>query len=337
MRHSSQPPKAAMEVNKLDHSAFYFNDGDLILISSAAGEQKYHFRVHKFLLSHHSSVFADMLHLSVASDSPTVDGTPAVTLDDKAEDLAGLLDALYNPASAWKYKRLRPDTPLQVFGLLRTCRKYQVDSIFTLITTFIERDWPRSLEEHDLLKAETEYWKARYRSAKEGKVDGLYFDDRFPEPASAILLAREFGCTSILPYAFLMLSRIDPRMDWDLARSSQGKPDPELVKRLAAGERSARWSLLSREDLIRLLTGKPVIQDVYQRVSSSPACTSCRSALEKWATEGAKPNAHLLDDIRSLPSSPYWSHDDGCGSVKILLADMKKNIWSTPFQVRSSS
>lgn len=155
------------------------------------------------------------------------------------------------------YERRHPDTPLKVSHLIRFCDKYHIESISTNLVRFVEQDWPSTVEELSLLQAEMEYWRGRYRTEAdgEGKIGGLYFDDRFPEPASAIAFAREFGVMSILPFAFCMLAQIEPAMDWDELRSADGSASAELQKKLARGERSARWDLLDRRDLFRLHFG----------------------------------------------------------------------------------
>lgn len=88
------------------HSAqFYFPDGDIVLsapLGCAKGEAQrlQLFRVHKFLLSHHSVVFRDMFNLSTqpADASDLIDGHPVVALQDDAKDVEELLHMLYNPA-----------------------------------------------------------------------------------------------------------------------------------------------------------------------------------------------------------------------------------------------
>lgn len=80
----------------------YFPDGDVILSAStgsAGGVQQIQlFRVHKFLLSHHSAVFRDMFSLPPSDANETVDGVPVVALQDNVEPLERVLNVLYNPA-----------------------------------------------------------------------------------------------------------------------------------------------------------------------------------------------------------------------------------------------
>ena len=55
------------------------------------------FRVHSFMLAHHSPIFSDMFALPSPSIADTYEGAPLVDMPDKAEDLADLLKVLYDP------------------------------------------------------------------------------------------------------------------------------------------------------------------------------------------------------------------------------------------------
>ena len=92
------------------HPDLYFADGDVVLAVKQTSESKPDdptdgrpkyslFRVHKFLLKHHSSVFANFFADANAAPTEVFDDVPlAAMFGDKADDLAMLLDYLYNPA-----------------------------------------------------------------------------------------------------------------------------------------------------------------------------------------------------------------------------------------------
>lgn len=83
------------------HPKLYYSDGDVVLsvtLSSTPSRQL--FRVHKAFLSHHSPIFRDMFHLgSMAPIQDNYDNVPLIVMpdDDKAMDMAALLDIIYNP------------------------------------------------------------------------------------------------------------------------------------------------------------------------------------------------------------------------------------------------
>ena len=93
------------------HPQLYLRDGDIVLraaksqaspIACSTGPARFQlFRVHKFLLRHHSIVFADMLDSDrgrTVEAGETYDGLPLAEMPDSADDLALLLHYLYNPA-----------------------------------------------------------------------------------------------------------------------------------------------------------------------------------------------------------------------------------------------
>lgn len=77
-----------------------YPDGDLVLGAQYRSVHRptQYFRVHRFFLSFHSIIFADMLRLPSPADVETRDGVPLVMLTDDGEDVAELLNFVYNPA-----------------------------------------------------------------------------------------------------------------------------------------------------------------------------------------------------------------------------------------------
>lgn len=77
----------------------WISDGNVILTTSAPGRL---FRVHKGVLSRHSTVFRDMFDMPQGKDatgSETYEGNPVVYMSDDDEDLAHFLQALYDRLS----------------------------------------------------------------------------------------------------------------------------------------------------------------------------------------------------------------------------------------------
>ena len=87
------------------HADLYFPDGDVVLavkqspISDEEPPKDTLFRVHKFLLKHHSGTFANFFADANAAPTEVYDGAPLAEMHgDKAEDFALLLSYLYNPS-----------------------------------------------------------------------------------------------------------------------------------------------------------------------------------------------------------------------------------------------
>lgn len=89
------------------HPDLYLEDGDVILAAKRASTPKSDeeppkyilFRVHKFLLKHHSPTFSNFFADANAAPTEVYDGVPLVEMHgDNAEDFAMLLTYLYNPS-----------------------------------------------------------------------------------------------------------------------------------------------------------------------------------------------------------------------------------------------
>jgi hypothetical protein len=83
----------------------WLHKGSVVLIapkssSSAIGEspETLGFRVHQSVLAARSGVFADMFACPQPLQQEEHDGYPVVRMSDLAEDLAHVLNSLYNPA-----------------------------------------------------------------------------------------------------------------------------------------------------------------------------------------------------------------------------------------------
>ena len=82
------------------HSSLYLSDGNIVLRAVKSPGAYVLYRVHRSLLSKHSSVLESMLDLPCnASTNETYEGVPVVTMHDSAEDLESLLKLLYGERS----------------------------------------------------------------------------------------------------------------------------------------------------------------------------------------------------------------------------------------------
>lgn len=84
------------------HPDLYFPDGDIILAVANDGNTTL-LRLHRFLLTHYSTVFKDMFAFpSNPQINEIYEGAPIVRMSDAYDDLVGLVNALYNPERvAW--------------------------------------------------------------------------------------------------------------------------------------------------------------------------------------------------------------------------------------------
>ncbi|KLO07747.1 hypothetical protein SCHPADRAFT_859820 [Schizopora paradoxa] len=143
------------------HDILWFLDGNVVLATDT-----YLFKVHKSLLSLHSSVFKDMFELpNIGHESSNLEGpgrsdtllaslsyegVPMVTMiGDKGKDVAHLLRAVFEPDY---YHRDNDETPLEVIvALLLLSTKYDFNVVRKSVILHISRHYPMTLQEYDAL------------------------------------------------------------------------------------------------------------------------------------------------------------------------------------------
>ncbi|GJE96787.1 BTB domain-containing protein [Phanerochaete sordida] len=225
-------------------------DGDIALATPASSDATIAvFKVHRGVLAYHSKVFADMLALPVdAAHNETYEDVPLVCLHDNEDDLCKLIKAMYD-LSSLRLQRFDADTPLQVRGVLTLAVKYEVESVREYIVSHIEADWPRTFEE--LCRWRLDFLHTMEVRTLHNQDITLRAEHIYPEPASAIRLAFDFGITSILPAAFYRLSLASVKSVW-----KENPPgwtwNPDWF--------SARWDLLTGSDYRRLMNGKDALR-----------------------------------------------------------------------------
>ncbi|KAI0697577.1 hypothetical protein BC835DRAFT_1337785 [Cytidiella melzeri] len=288
-------PKPSAELEEQRHPSLYHPDGDMV-ISATSRTKSYIqlYRVDRRFLARHSLVFKDLLSLGEGSDNEEYDGAPKVHLHDVAEDVAGLLGALYNMATL-PLTRLSPETPEKVQGIMRLAFKYDIEALRMVIIRHIEADWPKTLEE----------WRKRQDEKKAfiedcQKETPSYLDIPFPEPASAIRFAIEFNIPSILPAAF-----------YELAVAESNSP-------------FIQWNCLSTADLLRVVAGKSIMaEQLVQHIntielSGQDCCDNiddlhCGNLAEYPSTDCTKAVAHcVMEMLRAT------KNDEASDPLKIL-------------------
>ncbi|KAM5546268.1 hypothetical protein V8D89_000394 [Ganoderma adspersum] len=248
------------------HPDLYFQDGDIVLAVKQTDAThgftddpvKYTvFRVHKFLLKHHSATFANFFADANAAPAEVYDGVPLAEMHgDKAEDFALLLSYLYNPSSL-VFKRNDPSTPLAISGSVRLADKYLIEPLHRCLVQQVCDDWPATLYDYDLRQAEIESLRELSLCNPDfeysaGALRGGRISDIMPEPASAVMFAQEFGCPQILPAAFYRLS---------------------LIPRYSARP-AARWSILDKDSLLRCMYGSQALKQ-YRPSIGAFMCEQC--------------------------------------------------------------
>ncbi|KLO19249.1 hypothetical protein SCHPADRAFT_83283 [Schizopora paradoxa] len=140
----------------LPHKILWFYSGDVVLSTD-----KFLFKVHKEILSLHSTVFKDMFGIPVPDDSQIGEdktstetsqemyqGLPLVELTgDKGEDVVHLLRTVYEQHY---YHRDDYETPLEVvIALLDLSTKYDFKNIRTDVIIQIAKHYPTHLRSYD--------------------------------------------------------------------------------------------------------------------------------------------------------------------------------------------
>ncbi|TDL15828.1 hypothetical protein BD410DRAFT_85521 [Rickenella mellea] len=256
------------------HDTLYLPTGDVVL--SARSTLEDHglmlFRVHKFMMAHHSSIFKDMFALPTAVEdcNESYDGAHLVHMPDSAEDLESLLSVLYDPT---RLPHKCQEFEFVVLGVLKLAIKYEIEPIRKHIITQVNAAWPSTLEEWDALQKRSEFIE---ELREESGI--LCTDALLPEPVLCIEIARLVPQdVHISPVAFYQLSRTSPHDNWDHAGTGEN------------AFRSARWDNLRHSDYLRLLRGRETVCNSLAHLEaqmrylaeSCQSISSCLSAYDK--------------------------------------------------------
>ncbi|KAF8883644.1 hypothetical protein CPB84DRAFT_1869389 [Gymnopilus junonius] len=120
----------------ITRSEIWLDDGSIVL-----EVDKVQFRVHRSVLSNHSSVFKGMFTLpSQPPDETMVEGCCVVRLDDQSRDWEALLRYIYYGP---QYFRSRYDYPIEVLiASLRLGRKYEFEEFFSRAMGYLKYLFP---------------------------------------------------------------------------------------------------------------------------------------------------------------------------------------------------
>ncbi|KAG2011749.1 hypothetical protein CC2G_011832 [Coprinopsis cinerea AmutBmut pab1-1] len=230
------------------HPSLWLEDGSVI-----CRVEDTLFCVHMSVLARHSICFRDMFAIpqpeSNLRDSLVLEGVgmrsgaqriPVITLFDKAEDVANLIEALYDIGTNFGNNDEKDFRA--VAGILRLATKYIIDELREMALNHLSIAWPTTLKA----------WDLREDLARSYEIDATIPSARlYPHPFEVINLAREVEAPSLLPAAFYDLSRysfsqiFEPHEDDALYRPPEQPPPP-----------------LSPADLQRLCVGKEHTQQM---------------------------------------------------------------------------
>ncbi|CAL1717295.1 unnamed protein product [Somion occarium] len=216
------------------HQEFWYDSGDIVLISENGRPGGRAFKVHREHLTGYSFPFLmDWFRYLHSGLREVNGGIPVILLDDSTADVVFLLASLYYPG--WKnsiFNRGQP-VPVDVIEtMLRIYRKYGIDILREEAFYRLKMYLPKSLNElDDLLLV--------YDSNSSRRISGL---DRF-DPVRLVNLARRYDLDHLLAMAFYLCCQIDPIL---LASSRSRDPN----------------TLLSNKDLRICLIGRKRLQQI---------------------------------------------------------------------------
>ncbi|KIJ40241.1 hypothetical protein M422DRAFT_780739 [Sphaerobolus stellatus SS14] len=122
------------------HPPFWHENGNIILsVKDDHSGEEHQFKIHKYVLKLHSTVFRDMLEVGQAHE---LCSTVALK-GDSVDDVCALLRVLYTGFMA--YDTLTFENAL---GILRLSDKYLFDELRAAVIRLLKRNWPLNREEY---------------------------------------------------------------------------------------------------------------------------------------------------------------------------------------------
>lgn len=188
---SGNQPGCSTPILTSESSQFWLSDGNVIIQAEST-----QFRVHKSVLSMHSTVFCDMFMIPQPHGQLEVEGCPIVHLSDTAGDVDCLLRAFYGRSVSvstslfvnrmiffdiTSYDSKKPQEFAFLAALLRLGKKYDCVMLFADALDRLQTSFSSNLSIFD----------SRRSSRTIIFYIGLYFD--------IMNLAQELGIQSILP------------------------------------------------------------------------------------------------------------------------------------------
>ena len=207
--------------------------------------------------------------------------------------------------------------------MFRVARKYQVDSLIRVLVRHVSDDWPTTLTEWILRRAQVAQFE-KLEGCSSDLFEDIWTNDLFPEPAAAIRLAIDFNIPSILPCAFYTLAGIKPENDWDMYHDKGGNDNP-----IYDMECTARWLVLDRDSLYFTILGRDKLQRRQYEFHLAGHCSSCTS-IEKCSKILTGFDKTYHEELRRLKTPiPLQTLLDAIPRVAELELCLGCHFWAT--------
>ncbi|KAJ6500180.1 hypothetical protein C8R47DRAFT_285508 [Mycena vitilis] len=281
---------------------FYLEDGNIVLGAKDSQQNTIYFRLHKSVLIIQSPIFNDLFSLPSPENMDQYDGAPYVEMaGDDAQEMHDFVAFFYNPqivAAMFDEGGLA----LRLLGPIKLAKKYEVDWIWKSVATQLQQLWPSTLAGWCSLNEDESQEFARGEVSEAWQPD---WDDNtlrlrnFPEPVSSILMARECGASSILPFAFLHLLRCHPE-------SITSEYFHNVPQRALLPPDDSRRLLIARERIGRWIT-----RFDYAGMQSWNACASDRPCETTVLRTRLRFIAGVARDGHVMESSMWTQYPNG--------------------------
>ncbi|KAG8899146.1 hypothetical protein FRB99_006897 [Tulasnella sp. 403] len=275
-------PYQVCQRNISNHPDHYYEDGNFIFVV-----ENFVFRIHRSLLARRSGVMQSMLSLpqgpsssdgpsTSMNDQPMIDGVPAVTLHDKAEDFANVLDFIYPRQVSDSGVSPPPILPLNtLMGITRICGKYDIEDIRTWAISQMEAVLPTTSETLDKIPI---------------------YDD--PSVAVDVInISRECGLPQFLPLAFYALATTEWSSDVDAPTLVLGSLSEDDRDRILMGRAGLQ---------------KEVLKRAYQMPENGLTqrkCGKCsKGTLEAWINPEERWTRLLLHPLEEITQRLAWEY-----------------------------
>ena len=189
-------------------------------------------------------------------------------------------------------KRRHPDTALRLAGVMKLAKKYEVESLRTLILRHLEADWPQNVEEWGDFQVQMSHAKEQHlNNPPYYKYSNAFIDERFPEAGSSLRFALDHKCPSLLRAISMVLVTTPRSAEWDNVRRSKHDMQFEpFASQRVVHFPSVRWQQLETVDWSSLTKGKEQLFGILQQMAhgkapvifGSSTCRQCSTNLQTW-------------------------------------------------------